>query len=180
MQGFGKGLTKPRLSFLAILLASTCLSVAPGRVAAAAECLRGDCVNGFGVAVLPGKETCACWWKNGLRHGRGSCTWPNGDVFAGEFRDDAMFGQGAFTLPDGERYTGGVQDSAMHGQGTLVHPDGRRHRGGFAHDRRNGLGVQSWPDGRTERGFWKDDVLQAPLSEEEYARAGGGAGLPRE
>jgi len=43
---------------------------------------------------------------DGKSHGKGKYTWPNGDVYEGDFVDDKKHGKGKFTSADGEVYVG--------------------------------------------------------------------------
>ena len=44
-----------------------------------AECIKGDCNNGYGTH-----------------------TWANGDKYIGQYKDDYLHGQGTYTYADGE------------------------------------------------------------------------------
>ena len=47
-------------------------------------------------------------WQGGKRHGRGVMTWPNGDVYAGEWRDDKTAPGGALDEADSATASGTV------------------------------------------------------------------------
>ena len=44
--------------------------------------------------------------KDGLPHGQGTLTWPDGTEYVGEFQDDLFHGQGTMTRSDGSVQTG--------------------------------------------------------------------------
>ena len=48
-------------------------------------------------------------------NGRGKYTWPSGDVYEGEMKDDKFHGQGTKTYRDGRRESGTWQDSKFIG-----------------------------------------------------------------
>ena len=58
-----------------------------------AECIKGDCINGYG-----------------------TFTWSNGDKYVGEFKDGNLDGQGTGTFADGHKYVGEFKDGLEHGQ----------------------------------------------------------------
>ena len=59
---------------------------------------------------VPGNEkTAAIYAKTNTASGPGSCTWPNGDTYEGEWQDNRMHGQGAFVWKQKScRYEGQV------------------------------------------------------------------------
>ena len=71
-----------------------------------AECIKGDCNNGYG-----------------------TYTWAAGDKYVGEFKDGGMHGQGTFAWANGDKYVGEWKDGKSHGQGTLTYADGKVDKG---------------------------------------------------
>ena len=86
-------------------------------------------------------------YKDGLRSGQGTYTWPDGRKYVGNFRDGLPNGRGVYTLPNGEKYVGEFQDNRRT-QGTYSWPDGRQYVGPFRDDKPEGAGTYSWPDGK--------------------------------
>jgi hypothetical protein len=83
------------------------------------------------------------YWTNCF----GTLTWPNGDKYAGEFRDDKRTGQGTFTWPDGQKYVGEFRDSKRTGQGTYKWLDGTQYAGEWRDNKRTGQGTYTWGAG---------------------------------
>ncbi len=44
--------------------------------------------------------------RNGLRHGRGTLYFPNGDKYKGDYKDHVREGRGAYYFADGDKYKG--------------------------------------------------------------------------
>ena len=59
----------------------------------------------------------------------GTYTWADGEVYAGEWKDDKKHGQGTHTWADGEKYVGEYKDGKKHGQGTYTWADGNKYVG---------------------------------------------------
>ena len=69
-------------------------------------------------------------------HGQGTYTWPDGQKYVGEWKDDKRNGQGTHTWPDGQKYVGDYKDGKRNGQGTQTRPDGSViHSGLWADDK---------------------------------------------
>ena len=71
-----------------------------------AECIKGDCNNGYG-----------------------TYTFASGNKYVGEFKDGKRHGQGTFTTADGGKYVGEWKDGKPHGQGTFTKSDGTIKKG---------------------------------------------------
>jgi hypothetical protein len=87
----------------------------------------------------------------------GTIIFPNGEKYAGEFKDNHFNGKGTFSLPDGMKYVGEWKDANWHGQGTITMPDGGRHTGEFKNGKADGKGTRTWIDGRKYVGEFKDN-----------------------
>ena len=60
-----------------------------------AECIKGDCNNGYG-----------------------TYTWPDGSKYVGEFKLGLFHGQGTLTYTDGRQYVGEFKDGIQHNRNT--------------------------------------------------------------
>ena len=79
-----------------------------------------------GTLTLPNGDKYAGEYKDGLPHGQGTYTKANGDKYVGEFKDGKWHGQGTYTFPDGSKYVGEWKDGKEHGQGNSEEtPSGR-------------------------------------------------------
>jgi len=73
-------------------------------------------------------------FKDGVEHGQGTFTYPNGDKYIGEWKDGIPNGQGTRTYTDGSKYEGEFKDGKKHGQGTTTYSNGIKYVGEFKYD----------------------------------------------
>ena len=79
------------------------------------KCVEGNCVNGHGVYTWPTGDRYEGEWKDDKRAGHGVSTWPDGRRHEGEWKDGKQAGHGVFTLPNGDRYEGEWKDGKYTG-----------------------------------------------------------------
>lgn len=85
--------------------------------------------------------------------GHGTRTWPNGDVYTGNFKNGAMSGKGKLTTKDGDSYEGDFLNGQYHGIGVVRFADGRIYQGEVNNGQMTGKGIYSCPDGVIEGNF---------------------------
>jgi hypothetical protein len=106
----------PILSFLMLLVLNT----------ADAQCVSGDCENGFGT------------WK-----------WDNGTIYKGEFQNKARGGYGYYLFENGDIYVGEWQNNERHGYGVYYFSDHsayKRYSGEWRANQRSGMGILHFSD----------------------------------
>ncbi len=69
---------------------------------------------------------------NRTAHGRGVCTWTDGERYEGEFRDGKQHDYGVDAFVDGDWYDGEWHDGEQHGRGVFRFADGRVFDGAWA------------------------------------------------
>lgn len=106
--------------------------------------------------------------KDGLRHGQGQITYPNGDIFRGLFReDDVVYGEFLFLSEKtgrnrylGDIYEGEFENGTFNGKGIYYYlsknhiTPGDKYEGHFKDGNRHGQGIYYYADGSTEEGLW--------------------------
>ena len=72
-----------------------------------AECIKGDCSNGYGTYTYANGSKYVGEWKDGKENGQGTYTqvsgntWFNGNKYVGEYKNGKIHGQGTYTWADG-------------------------------------------------------------------------------
>ncbi len=145
---------------------------------AVAQCLKGDCREGYGELRLPNGDVYKGWFKKGRMHGSGIRYYRRGDVylgwfveglregegrlkfaeghdFLGQWRADRRNGFGKMKWADGTRYEGYWKDDLPHGSGKLYFAEGGWYEGQFAKGRFEGFGIRYYADGARYEGQWR-------------------------
>jgi len=125
-----------------------------------AECIKGDCTNGYGTYTWANGNKHVGEFKDGIPHGQGTYTWADGDKYVGEWKDGIPHGLGTYTWANGNKYVGEFKDGKQHGQGTFTWADGDKYVGEFKDGKEHGQGTYTFPDGEKYVGEWKDGELQ--------------------
>jgi clan AA aspartic protease (TIGR02281 family) len=90
----------------------------------------------------------------------GTFTFPSGDRYVGEWRDNKFDGEGTYTLPSGERYVGEFRSHQRNGQGTHILPSGEKYVGEFKNGKRDGQGSLFNARGTLlQRGAWRNNAF---------------------
>ena len=97
--------------------------------------------------------------RNGVPHGEGTLTSPDGEKYVGEFKDNKYHGQGTFTWANGDIYVGEYVVDMRFGQGTHIYANGDIYVGEYVLDERWGEGTYAFADGSIKSGLWIKDEL---------------------
>ena len=76
---------------------------------------------------------------------------------------------GTYTWPYGDKYVGEWKDNSRNGQGTLTYADGREYVGEFKDGDFNGKGTYTSKDRTIREGIWEDDEFLGTVAEVERA-----------
>jgi hypothetical protein len=104
-------------------------------------------ITGRGTLTWPSGDKYVGEWKDNKENGQGTMTWPSGSSYVGEYRDDVKNGRGVYTWSDGSKYNGEWRDNNMNGQGTMVNvtafttcPKCIKYVGNWKDDEKSGYG----------------------------------------
>ncbi len=158
---------------VSVLAAFSTLTLLHGQ----ANCLQGDCKNGYGVCLYPNVGKYAGDFRNGKMHGKGilyytdgtkyighwaehyregegRMIFASGDEYLGQFVRNKMQGAGVMDFIGGNRYEGNWSDSKPHGQGRFQYANGDHYEGEFFDGQRHGSGTMNYADGSRYEGAW--------------------------
>ena len=83
--------------------------------------------HGKGICTYKDGQIYKGIWKRGKRHGKGKLNWSNGDIYLGDWKNDKPNGKGKFFFKQGfadmkksDSYIGQVKDWLRHGRGTYT------------------------------------------------------------
>ena len=110
------------------------------------ECIKGDCVNGWGTSSYPDNGKYEGEWRDRMFHGQGLYTFPDGGKYIGKMRDGENNGQGLMFYPDGGKYVGHWRGGDMNGYGTYTYPDGSKYDGRWKNGEYHGRGTYLYND----------------------------------
>lgn len=106
-------------------------------------------------------------WSNGNRDGLGTTSFPNGDVYSGNYKDDKRHGHGDMlwapsgNYPVRRRYVGDYIKGQRHGHGQMTFPNGDVYTGDWKKGRRTGRGLYLFAQsGNRYKGEYVDGVKQ--------------------
>jgi len=124
-----------------------------------AECIEGDCINGYGTYTSDGSKYVG-EFKDGSPHGQGTFIGVNGNKYVGEHKNGKMNGQGTFTWASGKfagnKYAGEFKDNERHGQGTYTYANGEKYVGEWKDGKRHGRGTYTYANDDKYVGEYKD------------------------
>ncbi|RLN58883.1 hypothetical protein BBJ29_000187 [Phytophthora kernoviae] len=114
------------------------------------------------------------------RHGKGKCTYANGDEYDGDWRDDQRCGQGVMRYAKShDMYAGQWENDQRHGYGIYEYnvPDAqdrhktpaggpqqrqpKKYEGQWVQDQKHGAGTLTYSDGTKLVGTWINGVLDS-------------------
>ena len=128
------------------------------------KCLVGDCINGYGEALLEKGVKYFGEFKDAVIHGEGKITTPGGTLWEGRFVVGKQDGFGKRYYETGETYVGNFVNGEYEGSGRYTNKAGLTYYGEFKAGKKNGLGKQLFSDGTVAReGVWEVGTYVGPL-----------------
>ena len=86
-------------------------------------------------------------WKHGLRHGVGTCEYPDGETYSGDWAHDRRDGFGVTSFKDGDRHYGQWRADDREGPGVMEWADGDVFCGAYSAGLQHGTAVTIVPCG---------------------------------
>lgn len=99
-------------------------------------------------------------FSEGLKQGKGTYVWENGDRYEGTFTADRADGRGKYQFANGDTYEGDVKAGVIIGRGTYVAKNGDVFEGSFAGGKPHGVGVYRFATGDRYEGEMDQGRLQ--------------------
>ena len=97
---------------------------------------------------------------NGKKQGKGTYTWPNGNKYIGEWKDNIINGKGEFIFNTGAKYNGNWKNNKFDGEGEFIWTNGDRYNGNWQNGKKNGHGIFYYSDGDVYDGEWNNDMKE--------------------
>ena len=117
-----------------------------------AQCINGDCVNGFGEKKYPDKSRFVGNFEKGTKK-EGTYYYANGDTYKGAFEKNQRAGVAIYTYKNGEVFSGSyVNDKKAFG--TFNYLNGDKYTGTFEENKPDGYGTIVYKDGTKWEGQW--------------------------
>ena len=119
---------------------------------ATAQCVSGDCSNGFGTKKYRDGSTYTGDFSHGIPEGHGTYTYPDGRTIRAVFHNGLP--QKEILLP--ETTTGCISGNCQNGKGEYIDPQGNHYAGYFRNGKFHGKGLCRYKDGSVYSGSWRD------------------------
>ena len=126
----------------------------------------------YGKRTWPNGDTYVGAFDNGnMNDVKGVYTWASGWKYDGEYKDGLMHGFGVMTSPDGIVFEGQFKNDSRH-KGTLTSPDGSVYKGYFKNDKKHGRGHLTLSNGTVLMGNFYEDRLLNPIQNQDAFMSG--------
>jgi hypothetical protein len=126
--------------------------------------------DGYGVKIYSNKDKYEGYWKNDMRHGKGTywlCIGKNAyrKLYTGDWFENKKEGKGIFFYKDGGCYDGEWKNSKRHGKGLMIYSNGDTYEGYWQDDLKHGYGVIEYENpedkkGNKYYGYWLNDLKE--------------------
>ena len=100
-------------TFKMILLCLICLFAAT--YTCSAECISGNCLNGYGTYTHVNGSKYEGYWKNDMQDGHGAEIWSDGAKYTGNYMEGRKHGYGIYEWIDASKYEGNWNENTIEG-----------------------------------------------------------------
>jgi len=133
---------------------------APWVAVSGQDCLRGNCINGFGTMLYTDGSKYTGEFRQGMREGKGLYYYANKNKFLGEWKKDLRWGEGKMEFTNGDVYTGSFANNQMQGMGTMDFGRGDKYIGQWANNKPNGKGNYYFKSGERYEGDFVNALFE--------------------
>lgn len=120
------------------------------------NCTQGDCINGKGTCVFPSGAKYIGDFKDGSIHGQGTLHFTDGRAYTGQWKNQFREGEGTMTFASGDEYEGQFKRNKFYGFGTMRYANQNRYEGNWRNDLPNGYGVFYYANGDRYEGNFEN------------------------
>jgi len=120
----------------------------------AQNCIKGDCENGYGTCVYPSGAKYVGDFRNGKLQGEGILYFSDGRKYIGNWENQYRQGEGRMVFPNGDEYFGDFHHNQFHGEGAMVYASGNRYEGEWARGLPEGNGTFFYANGDRYEGLF--------------------------
>ena len=129
--------------FLTILLSLALFPVAYSQI----ECIKGDCKNGYGTCLFPSGSKYVGNFTNGKINGKGILYFSDGHKYIGHWENQYRQGEGKMIFANGDEYFGNFNKSKFEGYGEMLYANGNHYEGNWSENKPNGNGTFTFANG---------------------------------
>ena len=139
-----------------VLLIMLAIAAFSTRTNAQMNCAEGDCINGKGTCIFPSGAKYVGNFKDGSIHGKGTLFFTDGREYNGDWSNQFREGEGVMTFASGDEYTGQFQRNKFNGYGVMKYANQNRYEGNWRNDKPNGYGVFYFANGDRYEGNFEN------------------------
>lgn len=122
-----------------------------------AQCLAGDCLNGFGKFRFQNGAIYEGQMAYGKLNGTGILKYRNGDIYKGNWKLNKREGKGILTTARGYQYHGNFTDNQLHGLVKVFDQQGGYFEGRWINGKPDNAGKYVKSNSTVVNGIWTDD-----------------------
>ncbi len=118
----------------------------------AQTCIKGDCESGYGTCIYPSGAKYIGEFSNGKLHGKGIFYYSDGNKYIGHWEKQQREGKGRMKFVSGNEYFGQFKKNKMSGQGVMTYVNGDHYEGNWDNNAQNGFGIFTYVNGNRYEG----------------------------
>lgn len=124
------------------------------------NCKKGDCINGEGTCIYPSGAEYQGQFANGKPQGRGTLIFSDGREYIGNWEEGYRQGMGILNFANGDKYTGEFKDNEFDGNGIFVYANKNRYEGQWKMSKQHGTGIFYFANGDRYEGEFRNGLCQ--------------------